>query len=85
MVSPDRVAAGCGQVGQTDEDVRRHGDLTADEAGIAALRHDRETMRGGETQDLGDFGGEAGLHERCAALVRSRTFAQVGMLLVGDP
>jgi len=33
--------------------------LAADQSGIAALRHQRDFVRGGELADFGDFGGRS--------------------------
>src|SRR5215470_15308477 len=63
------------------------GNLTADQAGIAALWHDRGRGFVGELDDLGHLLDRArSQHHRCATAVKSAPLDQIGLLLgrIGD-
>ena len=62
-------------------------DLPADEAGIAALRHDRRARLVGELEDRGDLGDRArAQHHRRAAVIEIALLDEIGLLRgrIGD-
>ncbi len=53
--------------------------LAADEAGVAALRHQRDAVLVGELADRGDFGGRArAQHQRRAAVEQVAFLGDIG-------
>ena len=67
--------------GQREHDLAVEGDLAADQAGIAALGHDRRRGRVGELEDRGDLRDRSRpQHQRRAAVIEAAAFHQIGLL-----